>query len=320
MRSWIYLLACNFMWALQFTCVKLVQEQVGPLFTVWGPMTLATVMLWPLIRSEQRHDTASAHKSKSDVLRYLLMAAVGVFPAQVWVTWGTRMSTASNAAVIALTAPITMAILAVIILHERMTRNRWISFGLAVVGVLLCSTTDLRQAHFASHYWVGNMLVFLGLTGSGFYNTYGKKMLERYSPMEMLFYTYAAMFLIMTPVVIMSERDVFARIPQFTVQTWIGLALLTFFHNFLSMVLFLKALKVLDAIQASVSNYLVSFFGVPIAAIWLGERLTVPAIVGGLLVLGSTILMTFWDRGGAPAVSAAAASGEAHASATADSR
>ena len=47
MRSWIYLLACNFMWALQFTCVKLVQDQVGPLFTVGGPMTLATVMLYP---------------------------------------------------------------------------------------------------------------------------------------------------------------------------------------------------------------------------------------------------------------------------------
>lgn len=318
MRSWIYLLACNFMWALQFTCVKLVQDQVGPLFTVWGPMTLATVMLYPLIRTEQKHDTASAHKSKSDVLRYLLMAAVGVFPAQVWVTWGTRMSTASNAAVIALSAPITMAILAVIILHERMTRNRWISFALAVVGVLLCSTTDLRQAHFASTYWLGNILVFLGLTGSGFYNTYGKKMLERYSPMEMLFYTYAAMFVIMTPVVVMSERDVFARIPHFTVQTWVGLALLTFFHNFLSMVLFLKALKVLDAIQASVSNYLVSFFGVPIAAIWLGERLTLPAIIGGVLVLGSTILMTFWDSGSAPEVSAA--TGEAQASATVDLR
>jgi drug/metabolite transporter (DMT)-like permease len=130
--------------------------------------------------------------------------------------------------------------------------------------------------------------------------------------MEMLFYTYIAMMIIMTPLVLIQERDVFARIPEFTASTWIGMLLLTFFHNFLSMVLFLKALKVLDAIQASVSNYLVSFFGVPIAAIWLGERLTIPAIIGGLLVLGSTILMTLWDRGATPPVSAAAATGEAH--------
>ena len=50
MRSWVFLFLCNLMWALQFTCIKLVQDQVGSLFTVWGPMTLATLMLWPLDR------------------------------------------------------------------------------------------------------------------------------------------------------------------------------------------------------------------------------------------------------------------------------
>jgi drug/metabolite transporter (DMT)-like permease len=70
--------------------------------------------------------------------------------------------------------------------------------------------------------------------------------------------------------------------------------LLTFFHNYLSMVLFLKALKHLEAIQAALSNYLISFFGIPIAAIWLGERLKPVAIVGGVMVLGGTLLITLW--------------------------
>ena len=59
--------------------------------------------------------------------------------------------------------------------------------------------------------------------------------------------------------------------------------------------LFLKALKHLDAIQAALSNYLIAFFGLPIAAIWLGERLTVYAIAGGVLVLFSTLLITIWE-------------------------
>jgi drug/metabolite transporter (DMT)-like permease len=61
-------------------------------------------------------------------------------------------------------------------------------------------------------------------------------------------------------------------------------------------VLFLKALKQLDAIQAALSNYLITFFGLPIAAIWLGERLTLMAIAGGILVLGSTLLITIYDE------------------------
>jgi drug/metabolite transporter (DMT)-like permease len=89
---------------------------------------------------------------------------------------------------------------------------------------------------------------------------------------------------------------VFARTAQFTAQTWIGLILLTFFHNYLSMVLFLKALDYLDAIQAALSNYLITFFGLPISAIWLGERLTPLMVAGGILVLFSTLLITVWEE------------------------
>jgi len=296
MRSWFVLFCCNLIWALQFTCIKLVQDQVGPLFTVWGPMTLATLMLYPLVRSERKQVTEPGLRRKRDVLVFFVLAALGVFPAQVWTTWGTRMSLASNAALIALSAPILMAILATLILGERMTGTRWVSFALAMFGVMLCSASDIRHMNFSRTYWLGNFLVLLGMTGSGFYNTYGKKTMERYTPMAMLFYTYLAMFFIMTPLVLVRERDVFSCIPHFTSRTWIGMLLLVFFHNFLSMVLWLKALKKLDAIQAALSNYLITFFGVPIAAIWLGERLTLASVIGGVLVLGSTLLITLWEK------------------------
>ena len=298
MRSWLLLFSCNLMWALQFTCVKLVQDQVGPWVTVWGPMTLATVMLYPLIRAENRDAYKGKERSPKDILLFFMLALVGIFPGQVLITWGTRMSLASNAALLMLTLPVSTAILAIIFLHERMNRVRWVSFSLAIVGVLMCSGLDLHTLHFGTGYFFGNLLILLGTLGSAFYNSYGKKVLERYSPMEMLFYTYVAMFVLMTPLVVAQERGVFSHIAQFTLRTWVGLALLTFFHNYLSMVLFLKALKVLDAIQAALSNYLITFFGVPIAAIWLGERLTLMAIAGGLLVLGSTLLITLWDAAG----------------------
>jgi drug/metabolite transporter (DMT)-like permease len=177
-----------------------------------------------------------------------------------------------------------------------MTPIRWVSFGVAIIGVFMCSDIDFRTLNFGKGYLYGNVLIFAGTLGSAFYNSYGKKMLKRYSPTEMLFFTYLAMFFVMTPLTLAQEPRVFAVIPHFTLRTWIGLALLTFFHNYLSMVLFLKALKQLDAIQAALSNYLITFFGIPIAAIWLKERLTPLAIVGGLLILGSTLLITVWEN------------------------
>jgi drug/metabolite transporter (DMT)-like permease len=283
------------MWALQFTCIKLVQDQVGSLFTVWGPMTLATVMLYPLVKLEAKSGEPKDKRS-SDILIFLLLAVVGVFPGQVLITWGTRVSLASNAALLMLTLPVSTAFLAFLFLHEKMTPIRWVSFGLAIIGVVMCSDIDFRTLNFGKGYLYGNVLIFLGTLGSAFYNSYGKKILERYSPTEMLFFTYLAMFVVMTPLTLAQEPRVFANIPHFTVQTWIGLALLTFFHNYLSMVLFLKALKQLDAIQAALSNYLITFFGIPIAAIWLKEKLTSLAIIGGVLILGSTLMITVWEN------------------------
>lgn len=295
MRSWLLLFSCNFMWALQFTCIKLVQDQVGSLFTVWGPMTLATVMLYPLVRLEAK-SAENKERRISDILIFLLLAIAGVFPGQVLITWGTRMSLASNAALLMLTLPVSTAFLAFLFLHEKMTPVRWVSFGLAVIGVLMCSDINCRTLNFGKGYLYGNALIFIGTLGSAFYNSYGKKILVRYSPTEMLFFTYLAMFVIMTPLTLAQEPGVFAAIPHFSLRTWIGLALLTFFHNYLSMVLFLKALKQLDAIQAALSNYLITFFGVPIAAIWLKEKLTSLAVIGGVLILGSTLLITVWEN------------------------
>ncbi len=292
MRSWLLLFACNLMWALQFTCIKLVEGQVGGLFTVWAPMTLATVMLYPLIRLE-KHRTPLSRK---DALTFLMLAGLGIFPGQVILTWGTRLSLASNAAMLMLTMPVSTALFAVLFLKERMTPVRWVSFAAALAGVLLCSGGDLRNLDFGSGYLIGNLLIFSGTLGSAFYNSYGKRMLERYSPMEMLFYSYAAMFVIVTPLVIWLEPESFLAVPHFTRQTWTGMGLLTFFHNYLSMVLFLRALQKLDAIQTALCNYLVTVFGLPVAAIWLGERLSPAAIMGGVLVLASTLVITIWEE------------------------
>ncbi|MFC2076685.1 DMT family transporter [candidate division KSB1 bacterium] len=292
---WFFLFSCNLMWALQFTCIKLVQDQVGPLFTVWGPMTLATVMLLPFILRERKRNPAVGQRRKKDILIYAVLALLGVFPGQVLITWGTRWSLASNAALLMLTLPVCTALMAYVFLSEKMTRIRWISFALALVGVVMCSDIDWGNLNFGAGFLAGNVLIFIGLNGSAFYNSYGKKILRRYSPMEMLFFTYLGMFVVMTPLTLILEPDVWARIPHFTAQTWTGLILLTVLHNWLSMVLFLKALKRLLAIQVALSNYLITFFGLPVAAIWLHERLTLLAIVGGIIVLCSTLLITLWE-------------------------
>jgi drug/metabolite transporter (DMT)-like permease len=109
---------------------------------------------------------------------------------------------------------------------------------LAIAGVVLCSLKDIMQTDFSVQYLIGNLLIFLRCSCSGFYNTICKKIAEGYTEMEMLFYTYIFMVILLAPLVWHYEGDVFKNIPSFTGNTWTGLILLTVFHNFLSMILF----------------------------------------------------------------------------------
>lgn len=290
--AWSVLLFCNLIWSFHFTSIKLVQDQVGPYFTVWAPMVLATIFLLPFVIKDFRR----GNKKIKDVLIFVQLGALGAFPSQVLMTYGTQYSLASNSAILVLALPVITAVFAFFMLGEKMNKLRWISFGIAIIGVLLCSTDDIKNMDLSSKYALGNLLIFLAIIGNGYYNVGCKKIAEQYTEMEMVFYTYLVLVIMLTPLVLHYEPEMFAKVPSFTAKTWLGMGSLTLFHNFLSMLLFFKVLKYLDATQVALSNYMITFLALPISTIFLGETLKLPAIIGGVLVLISTLILTIVDN------------------------
>src|SRR5271170_6896989 len=181
--DWGLLILCNLIWASQFVLAKLVQEEMGPIFATLLPMALATICLIPLVRRQQGRRGRRPVIGRADLVRFGVIGIFGQVVAQLGVTWGVRLAPASNAALLSLTLPTATAVMAYLLLRERMTTVRWISFALAVAGVLQCSGIDWNDLRFASSGVVtGNVLIMLGVLGSAFYNVFGKKLLDRYSP------------------------------------------------------------------------------------------------------------------------------------------
>jgi len=293
-RDWTLLLLCNLIWASQFVMVKLVQEQMGPLFAAAFPITLATILLAAVVAFH-----GSVRLPKKHLLGFVLLGVGGQVVAQLFITWGVRLAPASNAALLALALPVSTAVMAHFWLGERMNSVRWISFAVAIVAVLACSGIDWKGLNLgSSQYFAGNLMIFASVNGSAFYNAYSKKLLHHHTPLEVLLYSYYTALFVLLPLTVVLEPSGFRNLPHYSAIVWVGLMILALFQYFLSMVIFLNVLTRLDATQAALSNYLIPFFGLLIAAVVLHERLTPFMVAGGVLALGSTLLITLFDREG----------------------
>jgi drug/metabolite transporter (DMT)-like permease len=299
LRDWILLLLCNLIWASQFVLVKIVQQQMGPVAATSFPMLIATVLLIPIVQFELRTYKGDIPKRpfRKDWLGFLIIGVLGQVVAQLFITWGVRYSLASNAALLMLTLPIVTTLMAYFLLGEKMSPVRWLSFALAAAGVVECSGVDWKQLNLTGgSYLLGNALIFVSVCGSAFYNVYSKKLLVRYTPLQVLLYSYYFVIAFLIPITFIVEPEAARQMPRYTAQTWIGIALLAVLQYCISMVIFLTVLARLDATQASLSNYLIPFFGLIIAAVVLHEHLTPFMIIGGIMVLLSTLLITAWEE------------------------
>ncbi len=298
-RDWLLLVVCNLVWASYSVTIKVAQRQMGPLFATFFPYVIATVLLIPTVHFLSRDPGGKSRKglSKLHVVLEFLMVGVIVTAGQVLSAWGTRLTLASNAALLSLALPVSMAIMAYVLLGERMTPMRWVSFVLAIAGVVQCAGIDWKELNFTStQLLLGNWLVFIGLLGSAFYNVYSKRLLLRYSPLRLLLYTYYSLCLILLPITLYVEPASFLNFRHYTLSVWSALLVLAIFQSFFTMVIFLTVLTRLDATQVGLSTYLMPFFGVVLAAIILRERLTKSMVLGGLLVVASTLLVTVYEE------------------------
>jgi drug/metabolite transporter (DMT)-like permease len=300
------LVLVNALWAVQYPAYRVVSSRMGPLTASAWIFLLATLVLLPFLfrertRSPQpgvdRSSTGHSLLDRRNLVGFIFIGVIGLVPASALLAWGERWSTASNASLIYLTVPIITAILASFILKEKMTWVRWLSLLISISGVLILSGIDWRHLDLAqTGLMAGNLLVLLACLASSFYNVYSKELLRRFQPLEVLIYGYVIALIFSIPFLVWMERFSPADVRHYTGNTWAALLVLSILSWGLAMVLWMFLLRRLDVSQASVSIYLLPFLGVLVSALTLNEKITTATVVGGLVTLIGTILVTTTER------------------------
>lgn len=295
-QYFLVLVLVNLMWAFQFSGAKVATEQLGPIAVALIPLAISTILFLPFLRLGKTQ-TPRPRFTGTIIRDLVLVGTLGVVAAQLGLTWGVERSLASNASVITLSIPVLTAFMAAALLGERMTAVRWFSFVLAISGVLLVSDIDWKSVQiFRGTYLLGNALIFISCLGSAFYNTYSKKLLEIFTPVELLVYSFLVSDIALLGLMMLVEPPSLSKLTSLGPGVWGSLVIIAIFSLSLSMVLFFWVIKRIDVTQASLSIYLLPVFGVLLSNMVVKEKIRWQLIAGGLLVFAGTLLITVYEE------------------------
>lgn len=290
----LLLIVANLLWAGQGVAVKLLAG-LGPLATALLPLYFITLLGLGLLCL--RGDVSQKFKAAWKLRREFFLAGIcGQLMAQVGMTLGISWSTASNGAILSLLIPIFGALIAVWLLRERLSALRVCVLLLGLAGVFLLSPLKgVSGAGTRNHALAGNLLIAAGCLGSAFYNVYSKRLLNHFSGIEILFFSYLPTTAFSLPVLFVFEPHCLSRLTHLTLTQWGALGYLAVFFYGLSMVFFLRALGTVDVVIASASLYLMPLFGVALAFSILSERLVPREFLGSAIVLVATLMLFRFD-------------------------
>jgi drug/metabolite transporter (DMT)-like permease len=295
--DWFCLMLVNFMWATQVPIIKLIGDRLGPVAIAFVPMILSTLLFLPVLAYESKRLGRPLQWHWCDARHFLVAGLFGFFLVQLTYTLGAQRTLAANAAVITLSIPALVAVIASIMLNEKLTAVRVLGFLIALAGVLMTSVPDLRGARFGSgRYLMGDLLFLVACAGSAFYNTYCKLLIDKkYTELEVLVYTSAVASICSLPLFIWIEPLHARTILNMNRGALWGLLELALVVYGGSMLLFFWILRRLDVTQATLSNYALPFFMGILAVLVLKETLTPLVIVGGSIVFVSTLVVTVYE-------------------------
>jgi drug/metabolite transporter (DMT)-like permease len=224
--------------------------------------------------------------SKQLIFKALLVGFVGYGISLGFQFSGTKLSTASNAALVTSASPVFILLFGVWILKERVTRNRVIALLLASLGVV--AVVDPRTLIFGGAEVIGNLILIGAALTWGLYSVLIKRLSQHGSVLEVSMYAFlGGLPLSMTAAGFERDLIVWHAINGVVI---LGVLYLGIISTALAMYLWNSALARLDAGIVSLLFFAQPVVGASLGVIFLGEALSHGFWVGAALISAGLLL------------------------------
>jgi drug/metabolite transporter (DMT)-like permease len=197
-----------------------------------------------------------------------------------------KYTTISNATLSYYFAPVFVMLLAPIVLKEKLTFIKVSCIIAAMIGLFLIVNVGDSSTESTYNHVVG---VLYGLSAAILYASVilMNKFIKNLSGFETTVIQLMLAALVLLPYVLLKDH---LNLPAITLHSWIFILILGIIHTGIAYFLYFSSFKELKGQTIAVLSYIDPISAVILAAIFLGESMSIIQILGGILILGSTFL------------------------------
>ena len=282
----LLLLLMVIIWGSNFSAIKFaLREFPEPTFNALRLLLASAVFLIAIavVRARARAGLRPAEPplTVADWRLVLVLGLLGTVLYQLLFLAGVARTSVANSALIFGSTPVAVAIMASIAGHDRLTATRWAGAGLSFVGIYALVG---QRAELSSSTLMGDALVFGGMLCWSLYSVLAQPLLKRHSP------------LVITGLAMASGTVVyvaFAIVPMLrtnwtaiSITSWVLMASSSLLALAFAYMVWYTAVQRIGSSRTAIYSNLTPIVARVVAAVWLGEAVTRPQMLGAALILG----------------------------------
>lgn len=281
----LWLLVMTVIWGSNFTVIKAALRELPELGFNALRLLIASAVFLVLIALREGVGGPLRRISRRDWLWMLALAFVGHFLYQFCFLGGVARTSVANAALIFGCTPVAVGLLSSAVGHDRLGWTRWAGALLSIAGIALVVGTGSRTEGASP---TGDLLILSGMLSWTVYTVASRPLLERHSPLLLTGLTMTMGSLLYAPFGWPSLSRV--SLAEISAGAWAALGFSSVFALVVAYLIWYTAVQRVGGAHTSIYANVTPLVAMLVAALVLGEPLTLVKIVGAAAILGGVAL------------------------------
>lgn len=281
--TYIKLAAVTMIWGATFVAGRYLAASVDPLLAATLRFMLASAALLVFMALAR---VRLVRPSARQLLQLAMLGFCGIYFYNLCFFYGLQYTNASRASLIVALNPAAIALASWWVFKERLGAFKWLGIGLCLAGagvVIVSRNPQLLEG--TANAWLGDLLIFGCVAGWGAYSLFSRGLNQTLGALQTVTWSILLGTLMLAMTTALSGRLTLAAVQAIEWPQWLSLLYLGVLGSAVAYILWYDGIRRIGATRAGVFIALNPLTAVVCGAALLGEPLTVPMLLGGVLIL-----------------------------------